>query len=278
MQMDLEKLGEAIQFCLPLEQSTPILQKYEEYFNQEYNSIMRKKLGLLTEEENDVMLFKTLFDVMHKTSADMTNTFRKMNLITVTDEEEAVTVHVKDALSDILKQCSSLADKIQKSTPSISETHLEKVIQLEKQMPGFLQQMGPQGEQMHEQLQKYLKLRKLKDLTQEQLDNQNLLLWTDCITSYSERIIRDCKGKEVDQYNKDRISIMNKTNPRFILRNYLAEKVIRSAKKGNYEPLLKLQEILRYPFADNLDPTLEISKYDNRPPEWAADLCVTCSS
>ena len=71
-----------------------------------------------------------------------------------------------------------------------------------------------------------------------------------------------------------RKKIMNQNNPKFILRNYLAQKAIEEAEKGNYVELKKLIEILKKPFDENRD----YENYANEPPEWGRKLEISCSS
>lgn len=67
---------------------------------------------------------------------------------------------------------------------------------------------------------------------------------------------------------------MDTVNPRFVLRNYLAERAIREAERGDYAELERLQTVLSAPFdeqPDNADYALE-------PPDWGRELSVSCSS
>jgi uncharacterized protein YdiU (UPF0061 family) len=67
---------------------------------------------------------------------------------------------------------------------------------------------------------------------------------------------------------------MRSVNPRFILRNYMAEEVIREAHQGDYRPLNALLPVLRHP-GDQHD---RFSGYAEAPPEWAEAIHLTCSS
>ena len=171
---NLEKFGEAIQYCLPLKTSQELAQKFDAYFKEEYESIMHDKLGLQTKEEGDSKLFEELFEVMHETSADMTNTFRKMNKIIVEEKERGYTnVPVESYIEEVLLQTASLGDLMRKNTPKIPEQHLNKIMHFEQLSPGFLEKMGPQGEQMLEEVHKYMRLQKLKKLSEESKRNEN---------------------------------------------------------------------------------------------------------
>lgn len=67
---------------------------------------------------------------------------------------------------------------------------------------------------------------------------------------------------------------MRRANPKYILRNYLAETAIRKAESGDYSEVAKLHAILRRPFDDQP----EYESYATTPPDWAAGICVSCSS
>ena len=67
---------------------------------------------------------------------------------------------------------------------------------------------------------------------------------------------------------------MNRVNPKFILRNHLAELAIRRAREGDFSELARLHQILRRPF----DEQEEHSPYAAFPPEWAHGIEVSCSS
>ncbi|GAA0786114.1 protein adenylyltransferase SelO [Marinobacterium sediminicola] len=67
---------------------------------------------------------------------------------------------------------------------------------------------------------------------------------------------------------------MRSVNPRFILRNYMAEEAIREAHQGDYRPLQDLLPLLRHP--SDQHPGFE--RYAGPRPEWAEALFLTCSS
>lgn len=72
----------------------------------------------------------------------------------------------------------------------------------------------------------------------------------------------------------ERLSAMRKVNPKYVLRNYLAEQAIAKAEAGDFSETQKLHEILRRPY----DEQPEHEAYASAPPDWAADICISCSS
>lgn len=68
---------------------------------------------------------------------------------------------------------------------------------------------------------------------------------------------------------------MRAANPKYILRNHLAEQAIRKARdEGDLSELQRLAECLRHPF----DEQPQFDDYAGLPPNWANDLSVSCSS
>ena len=72
----------------------------------------------------------------------------------------------------------------------------------------------------------------------------------------------------------ERAIAMNRVNPKFILRNHLAETAIRRAREKDFSEVERLAAVLRRPF----DEQPEHEAYAALPPEWASSLEVSCSS
>ena len=83
------------------------------------------------------------------------------------------------------------------------------------------------------------------------------------------------KARILKEEAKGRVEAMSSVNPRYILRNYLAEQAIREATLGGgYAEVSKLLNLLKKPFDEQ--PQNEI--YAKEPPDWAKYLEVSCSS
>jgi len=72
----------------------------------------------------------------------------------------------------------------------------------------------------------------------------------------------------------ERQSQMKRSNPKFILRNYLAQNAIDAAQRHDFSEIEKLRHILSQPFAEQP----EHESYAALPPDWASELSVSCSS
>ena len=67
---------------------------------------------------------------------------------------------------------------------------------------------------------------------------------------------------------------MNRVNPKFVLRNHLAQSAIEHAQQGEFGEVEKLLKVLERPF----DEQPENAAYADHPPTWAQQIEVSCSS
>ncbi|BBP85835.1 UPF0061 protein [Pseudomonas sp. Pc102] len=85
---------------------------------------------------------------------------------------------------------------------------------------------------------------------------------------YVERATRE--GADQDA----RRQRMHAVNPKYILRNYLAQRAIEAAEQGDFGEVRQLHAVLARPFDEQ--PGME--RYAERPPEWGKHLEISCSS
>jgi uncharacterized protein YdiU (UPF0061 family) len=71
-----------------------------------------------------------------------------------------------------------------------------------------------------------------------------------------------------------RAQAMNQVNPKYVLRNYLAQVAIEKAQNKDFTEVDKLLTVLERPF----DEQPEHEQYAALPPDWASHLEVSCSS
>ena len=83
-----------------------------------------------------------------------------------------------------------------------------------------------------------------------------------------------------ERHSKESISIpeklllMNANNPKYILRNYMAQEAIEAAKNSDFSALETLIEVISSPY----DGLKKFEHFSNRSPDWAKDLEISCSS
>ena len=83
-----------------------------------------------------------------------------------------------------------------------------------------------------------------------------------------------------ERHSKESISIpeklllMNANNPKYILRNYMAQEAIEAAENSDFSALETLIEVI----SSQYDGLKKFEHFSNRSPDWAKDLEISCSS
>lgn len=103
---------------------------------------------------------------------------------------------------------------------------------------------------------------KLRDLF---VDREGLDTW---LERYKTRLITEQSNDE------QRELAMKRSNPKFVLRNYLAQQAIEAAENKDFSELERLYTVLLHPF----DEQDGLERYAALPPDWAQTISVSCSS
>ena len=87
-------------------------------------------------------------------------------------------------------------------------------------------------------------------------------------TQYRDRL------KQENRPDTARKLAMDAVNPKYVLRNYLAQVAIEKAQNKDFSEIARLLKVLEKPF----DEQAENEHYAALPPDWASTLEVSCSS
>ena len=140
----------------------------------------------------------------------------------------------------------------------------------------FRQKIGlsngiPEDIQLLEQLMQSLHLQKIdftlffRKLSEGQNCPSVMSEWHEL---YQERLILE--KTSLDQ----RLEAMQATNPKYILRNHLAQRAIESAQKKDFSEVAKLLKVLETPY----ESQTVSEDYANPPPPEMAHIAISCSS
>uniref|UniRef100_T1ILI2 non-specific serine/threonine protein kinase n=1 Tax=Strigamia maritima TaxID=126957 RepID=T1ILI2_STRMM len=284
---NLMKLAEALAPFLPLEQSMQELAVFEAEFDKYYQDKMRKKLGLVKQMDGDKELIQKFLNTLEAIGADFTNSFRclsSINIPSLPDHAKSVEI----TREKILSFCCSIEELKESIDQSVDGGQLQFLMLLYNTQPQILEQIGRGKEVIERELERRRKLNELKSMTNEEkinIDREKLNEW---LKIYIERISKETLG------NKERVDLMNANNPKYILRNYIAQNAISLAEKGDYSEVKQVLKLLENPFADEhstvvnepeTGPSASAAKklpfqsckitYDGRPPSWAGGIKVS---
>ncbi len=103
------------------------------------------------------------------------------------------------------------------------------------------------------------------------IDREAAQAWLDLYLARCELEV-DELGKSVA--TEQRCEQMRRVNPKYILRNYLAQLAIDKAEEGDFSEVNRLAALLRHPY----DSQPEFEEYAKLPPEWGKKMEISCSS
>lgn len=126
--------------------------------------------------------------------------------------------------------------------------------------------------------------RQLSEITQAQLEDLSISqefwalhdlvkhkLFPQWVTMYLLRLKSHPSDSDVERRRR-----MLNTNPRYVLRNWMAESAVRKAENNDFSEVRLLHQVLQHPFRKQA--VAEKAGYASRPPSWAKELKVSCSS
>ncbi|GGW34300.1 protein adenylyltransferase SelO [Arenibacter certesii] len=106
----------------------------------------------------------------------------------------------------------------------------------------------------------------------EELTDSVRETWNNWFVAYVARLLRE------DLTNLERRKRMNKVNPKYVLRNYMAQLAIEAAEKGDYSLVEELYQLLLDPYGEQN----EAEKWFAKRPDWARNKIgcsmLSCSS
>lgn len=85
---------------------------------------------------------------------------------------------------------------------------------------------------------------------------------------YAERLQKNTST------DTQRSALMSQSNPKYILRNYLAQQAISQAEQGDFSEVRRLHKVLSTPYAEQPD----MQHYAELPPDWGRHMEISCSS
>jgi uncharacterized protein YdiU (UPF0061 family) len=189
---NLQKLGKCFSELLSSKEISDALDLYNKTYKDKYSKLMRKKLGLRTENEDDWQLIEIILECLFHSKADFTTFFRKLS--------------------------------------SFDEDNIKNSIVLS-----------------------------------EMFSDSNYGRWA---SYYAKRL------KEESSIKSRRSKLMNSVNPKYILRNYIAQLAIENAEEGDYSEIDNIYRILQSPF----DQQPEYEEYSKPAPEEYRNLALSCSA
>lgn len=182
------------------EELEAVLADFGTALESKYLNMMRSKIGLFTEDENDQKLIQKLENNLHLTETDMTIFFRDLSRFHKENPKQGIS-NIQDAFYTSITEDSEITEA-----------------------------------------------------------------WNKWFEKYSLRLQLE-KESDVERAEK-----MNVINPKYVLRNYMAQLAIDAADKGDYSLIDELFNLLKNPYSEQENQ----EKWFAKRPDWARNK-VGCS-
>ncbi|KAL5259470.1 hypothetical protein ACHWQZ_G009792 [Mnemiopsis leidyi] len=248
---NVKKLGEMFALEVSQEKLDQVLQSWEQVFEIEYNKLMRRKLGLLTEGSDDAELISKLFATMRETHSDFTTTFLLLQSFDLLDFKS------DEAVNQMLTNCLSIEEVTKTLKPTYSKADCAALLQIINQFSlasgneaGFnpLARYGIEVDSVLRDHQIHQDLESFGKMTADDRDKQCREKWRDWLQLYKDRVQVECDKTNDPNYRQTRIDLQRKSNPVVVPRNHILQRAIDRAELGDYSLARRLLEVFEQPF------------------------------
>lgn len=262
-------------------------------FETERRRRFRDKLGLLQRDEGvaDDRLLASLLEVMQSTGADFTNVFRSLSRISWDASEGGCyrPPQVFDAVLEYcLAQCGSCEAMLKRAKPVFHPKALARLVLIAESEPATLARFGLDVSVVERERGRAERRDALASVTPRDKRLADAETWRSWLHAYRLRLYRERAALVGELQAPDlepteaagllaaaarRKAAMDGANPRFILRQHIAARVIERAENHDFVELRRVQEMLSTPYADQGHTMSE--KYASLPPDWSHSLVLT---
>lgn len=260
---NVKKLGEMFALVVSQQKLDEVLLSWEQVYDREYNTLMRKKLGLLNENSSDADLFSKLFETMRETHSDFTTTF-----LLLQSADFLENANLDGLVDQMLRNCLSVEEVKKTLKPTFSKSDCAALLKVVHQFSGGnaggfnpLAMYGIEVDsvlrdhQIHQDLDQYNKM------TAEDRNKQCRDKWLEWLALYKDRVDEDCQKSNLSNYKEARIDVQKKSNPVVVPRNHILQRAIDRAELGDNSLARRLLEVFERP-------------YETPPEQWLAERDV----
>ncbi|KAI0238706.1 Protein adenylyltransferase SelO, mitochondrial [Lamellibrachia satsuma] len=206
-------------------------------------------------------IFSTFLTTMEQTGADFTNCFRALSTLPLPESCQDLDLDLTHVLTYMLSQCSSAEELQQAVKPRLNPGELQMMMMLAQMDPAILEQFRAGSNLIAKELERMKKSEELQGLTEEKKQMQDESLWKDWLNKYVDRLQKEVDGEMTETSlkakNETRVHLMNHNNPKYILRNYIAQNAIDAAEEGDFSEVNRVLKLLSTPYDDTVEIPLD---------------------
>ncbi|TPX33528.1 hypothetical protein SmJEL517_g03624 [Synchytrium microbalum] len=232
-----------------------VLNPFKGLLEEEYLTVMRKKLGLLTSKDDDLTtIVQPLLSIMADTRADYTHFLRTLSTIPFLKSNIFPSVSFNEASPSGTVDIPMAPPFESRSTPS------------------------ELGLLAHSETNPFVVLHRTNnnifpDIPESPAVVARFIQWGNL---YIDRLKSEMGGASASECDAERMKRMKQMNPKYVVRNHLAQAVIEEAEKGSFESFNGYMKVLERPFEEGSEE--EQRKWGGNVPANMQGLRCSCSS
>ncbi|RHY79935.1 hypothetical protein DYB30_000934 [Aphanomyces astaci] len=234
---------------------------FDATYQSEFTTLVERKLGLPRHDpDTNAALVASFWATLTDTHADFTCVFRALSGVSAVDGASTDGV-----LQTLVEVSHSLAQAQVAAQPPVSPAQLAHLKNLLATQPHTLDTLTKQVADYEAFV--------ASDLTPQGFKQTQENRWQLWLDQYQQHLAKYGTDADADVARRQ---AMNATNPKFILRNHVAQKAIDAASAGDLATVSHILHLLTHPFddANECDAAIYSQPSDpNAPP-----LLVSCSS
>lgn len=222
--------------------------------------------------------------------ADFTNSFYLLSSFPAGPESP----DLDEFLAALTAQCASLEELRLAFRPQMDPRQLSMMLMLAQSNPQLLALIGTRASLARE-LERVERQSRLEQLSPAELHSKNRSHWAEWLLEYRARLEKDQEAAgDTVAWQAERARVMHANNPKYVLRNYIAQGAIQAAESGDFSEVRRVLKLLETPYRGEGEAAeaCEVAEpeeasgeaggaasrrhsYSCKPPLWAAELCVT---
>ncbi|GFH09160.1 uncharacterized protein HaLaN_04256, partial [Haematococcus lacustris] len=187
--------------------------------------------------------------VMADCGADWTNSWRVLARVPLPAQDSAAAAgassEAEEVLTYLVAQCTDPGSLAASRGPRIPPQQLQMLLRLAAQQPDMLRSLGLTPQQVADEVEALKASQVLLKMSPQDKLAKDRAAWSEWLARYSTRLQAEvAAGTSAEE----RTGCMNSSNPRYVLRNWMAQNAIDAAEKLDFSEVRALLDLLRDPF------------------------------
>lgn len=240
------RLAEALSPVVPMAELRPHLERFDNVYFGAFSARMLAKLGLRSAADGDDELLQALLEVMEATGADWTVTFRSLCNIPMPPTSDPEQASHAGGDSATQQQLRPTVDRIVEccATPQqLAAVAMQRSLEL-----GATSAEADVAARSEALRRRAEELGKAAPAAKKAHD---IARWGEWLRTYTRRLGKEDLGDAAAWRAR-----MRSTNPRVVLRNWVAQEAIDAVEAGDMEVLERVLHAITHPYDESADEAL----------------------